>query len=894
MQPDGRIVPSIEVMRILVVALISSGAAWSAAKPAGKPVTVAFEPNRGQSRTGGDFVAYGDGYALSLQRGRAELISGKTHVATVLAGVKGSARAEGESQLPGVVNYLKANERSGWITGVPTYSRVRYRAVYPGVDLVYYGNSGKLEYDFVVAPGADAHAINLRYEGARSLRLDASGDLIVDTAGGDLRQHRPVVYQEIDGARHEIAGNYVLRGKAVRFALAEYDRTRELVIDPVLTWSTFVDYSGAPGTSTGEGVAADSSGNLYMVGSALNTAGYFDTLVSKLSPSGANIFTTHFTGSYNYLGHAVAVDSGGNMYVVGEVTATGVIQTGFVAKINSGGTAVAFSFNWGGSGGDAAYGIALDSSTNIYICGATASTDFPVNAGAAQTRLGGGVDGFVTKFDPNGNGLYSTYLGGTGSDTAWAIAVDSSGDAFVTGSTASTNFPVTTGSFQTTSGGSGDAFITKLSPTLTTVFSTYLGGSGTDVGYAIAVDAGGVIYVTGETASTNFPTLGAFQSSFGGGNGDVFLTKMNGNGQTLAYSTYLGGSGEDVAFGLAVDTSGNAYVTGSTNSTDFPLSKAFQSANQGSINAIVAAVDSTGANLLFSSYLGGNGSPGTGGDYGNAVTVNCSSGLVVTGTTASANFPTTSGAFLSAYPGGTYNAFMTKVGAGPSTPAISTGGVIGTWSPAVGPVAPGSLLSIYGTGFAASENVSSVLPLPTNVAGTTVNINGNVVPILYSSPTQMNVQVPYETVPGAAVVTVSNSCGSSQPIIFQVAQVYPYILQGATGDAVAFNQDSTLNSPGNPAAAGTVVTLFLTGIGPVNPSVPTGAGANGPPSLSVATLPKSATIGGWDSPVGYLGLTPNTVIAQANLTVPGLSTGGYAVVLTVGGVASNGPKLYIK
>ena len=223
------------------------GSAWSAARQPINPGPVAFEPNRGQDATGADFVAYGDGFALSVAGGPRRLGgAGRAHFATVLAGARKTAPGVAESPLPGVVNYFKGEDRSRWITGIPRYGRVRYRGVYPGVDLVYYGNAGKLECDFAVAPGADPGAIRLRYEGARGLRVDAAGDLTVETAGGDLRVHRPVVYQDIDGARREIAGSYRIQGRTVAFAVAPYDRGRALVIDPVLTWSTFVAYSGSP------------------------------------------------------------------------------------------------------------------------------------------------------------------------------------------------------------------------------------------------------------------------------------------------------------------------------------------------------------------------------------------------------------------------------------------------------------------------------------------------------------------------------------------------------------------------------------------------------------------------------------------------------------------------
>ena len=880
-----------------------SGSAWSAARQPINSGPVAFEPNRGQDATGADFVAYGDGFALSLRPGRADLVAQGARLSTVLAGARKPAPGVGESPLPGVVNYSKGDDRSRWIAGIPRYGRVRYHAVYPGVDLVYYGNSGKLECDFTVAPGADPGSIRLRYDGARGLHVNADGDLIVETAGGALRQHRPVVYQDMDGARRQIAGNYRLHGRTVTFAMAAYDRGRPLVIDPVLSWSTFVAYSGSPGGSEGEGVTSDAKGNVYMIGTTASTTGDLDVLVSKFTSAGALVFATHTGSAYNDYGHALALDPAGNIYFAGETTDNQSFETAVIGKLDPSGNRLLFYTpdqysvpnTYGIRGQDVAYALALDGSGNIYLAGATTCPYFPVSTGSAQTTLAGGWDGFVMKFGPSGTGLYSTLLGGAGSDLIFGMAADAAGDVFVTGSTASTNFPITTGAFQSrnngSTSGSGTAFVAKLSPTLTLVYSTYLGGSGSDVGYAIAVDPSGATYITGETTSTNFPALGAIQSSFGGGAGDLFLTKLNGNGQTLAYSTYLGGSGEDYGFGVAVDAGLNAYVTGATTSTDFPVLDAFQPSNQSARNAIVAAVDPTGGTLLFSSYLGGNGSPGSGGDYGDAVSASCSAGLVVTGGTASANFPGASGA---AFPGGTgSNAFLTSIAAGPGMPAIASGGVIGSWAPAAGPVAPGSLLTIYGSGFAVARNQPQSLPLPTAAAATTVSIDSIPAPILYASPGQMNVQVPYEVSPGAAVAVVNNGCGASAPVIFQVAQAAPYVLQSGAG-AVAFNQDGSLNSSANPAPSGSVITVYLTGIGPVSPAVATGAGAPGT-QLSWATLPYSATIGGWNSGVYFLGLTPGTAgVAQADLVVPSLAPGTYAVVVTVGGVASNGPAVYTK
>jgi uncharacterized protein (TIGR03437 family) len=477
----------------------------------------------------------------------------------------------------------------------------------------------------------------------------------------------------------------------------------------------------------------------------------------------------------------------------------------------------------------------------------------------------------VTKFDINGNGVYSTFLGGAGDDYAFAIAADSGGNVFVTGSTTSTAFPTTQAALQPRPGGGIDAFVAKLSPTGTLVFSTYLGGSGDDQAFAIAVDAADAPYITGQTGSTDFPTANPAQAK-AAGNGDVFVAKLNGSGASLVYSTYLGGGGGDTGNAIAVDAAGAAYLTGSTASTDFPLTDAFQPKNGGSSNAVVAALDPNGA-VQFASYLGGSGSI-AGGDSGGGVAVNCAAGLVVLGSTNSSNFPATSGVVQATSPGGT-SAFIAKVGIG-GLPAIAR--VASTASLTSGPQAPGSLISVVGS----------------SLAGATITLNGNAITPMALKAGQADLQLPNEVAPGAATVSVANACGTSAVATFQVVPSAPYVRETATGDAAAVNQDGTVNSAGNPAKAGSVVVVSLTGIGPVDNPVATGVATPAAP-LSTAKLASSATIGGWDTSVLFLGLTPGTVgWAQANLVIPGLSSGAYPVVITVGGAASNGATVYVQ
>ncbi|MBI2829078.1 MAG: SBBP repeat-containing protein, partial [Acidobacteria bacterium] len=436
-----------------------------------------------------------------------------------------------------------------------SYARVRYESVYPGVDLVYYGNQRQLEYDFVVAPGADPGAIKLAFEGARSIERDASGNLILRTAGGDLRMHKPVVYQEVGGVKRLIPGRYVVASKQqVGFHVAAYDRSKPLVIDPVLVYSTFL---GGSGNDFGFRIAVDSAGNAYVTGGtdSTNFPGPGGIAAPKLGSS--------------------AKGAGGDV---------------FVTKLNPAGTALVYSTYLGGSGNDGGIGIAVDSAGNAYVTGTTNSADFPTTLGAFDVTFNGVQDVFVTKLNPAGSALvYSTYLGGSGFERPNGIAVDSAGNAYVMGRTTSTistnpllNFPTTAGAFQTIAPGGDafnpqDVFVTKLNPAGSAlVYSTFLGGNRNDEGVGMAVDSAGNAYVTGFTTSTNFPTTaGAFAGTLGGPQ-DAFVTKLDAAGSDLVYSTYLGGSGGSLGIGIAVDSAGNAYVTGQAFSNFPTTASAFQ------------------------------------------------------------------------------------------------------------------------------------------------------------------------------------------------------------------------------------------------------------------------------------------------------------------------------
>jgi RHS repeat-associated protein len=606
-------------------------------------------------------------------------------VRSQLLGSNPAARAVGQDQLETRTNYFIGNDPAHWYTDIPNYGRVVYADVYPGVDLVYHGSSGQqLEYDFDVAPGTDPGVIQLAVAGAKGLRLDEQGQLVVATSGAELVEHAPGIYQEIDGVRRAVPGRYVLAGgNRVGFQVVAYDRSRPLVIDPSLSYST---YLGGSGEDHGTSIAVDAAGNAYVTGytnstnfpttpgslqGTLGGTSITNAFVTKLNASGtALVYSTYLGGSGSGgsgdYGYSIAVDPSGNAYVTGSTystnfpTTAGALQlslrgyeNAFVTKLNAAGTALVYSTYLGGTSTDFSSGIAVDPSGNAYVTGSTYSSNFPTTTGALQSSNRGlshsNSNAFVTKLNASGTALvYSTYLGGSGSavlsgDSATGIAVDASGNAYVTGSTYSTDFP-TANPVQAASTGRADAFVAKLSADgARLVYSTYLGGNGDDFGLGIAVDTAGNAYVTGQTASTNFPTVNPLQMTLGTspslGGYNAFVTKLNASGTALVYSTYLGGSGRDSGRGIAVDAAGNAYVTGGTNSTDFPTAKPVQQASadgSGYGSAFVTKLNASGATLAYSTYLGADDGGAAG---GQGIAVDAAGSAYLTGSTQSSHFP---------------------------------------------------------------------------------------------------------------------------------------------------------------------------------------------------------------------------------------------------------------
>jgi hypothetical protein len=699
---------------------------------------LSFEANRGQTDASVNFLSQGRGYTLFLTGHEAVLTlkasssaaGGQTPPASVaglrlqLLGTNTQAVVTGKDELPGKANYFIGNDPSKWHTNVPTYAKVRYEGVYPGVDLVYYGTQGgELEYDFVVAPGADPKAIALGIEtqAHAPLRITPEGDLVVQLQGGDVQLHKPVVYQtaksEVRGPKSEVQGetgksgnrqstidnrqfvegHYALDAQNhVRFDLGPYDHNRPLVIDPVLVYAT---YLGGGGGDIGYAIAVDSSFDAYIAGvtnsSNFPTAGLAaqvsyegngDAFVTKINSAGTQLlYSAYLGGTGSDTATAIAV-SAGSIFVTGNTTSVdfptvapvstanpfqkiyGGNTDAFVTQINTAGSSLVYSSYLGGSGADFGQGIAVDSVGNAYVTGTTQSANFPI-LGALQSINNGSSDAFITKVNFTGEALvYSTYLGGTSADVAQAIQVDSTGNAYVAGYTFSTDFPLVA-PLQSTLGGGADAFVAKLNAAGTALtFSTFVGGSGDDRAYGIALDGSKNVYITGSTISTNFPTTtGTFQPALKGSS-DAFVSKLNPSGSSLLYSTYLGGSGVDQGSAIAVTSAGLAFVTGFTQSSDFPTHNPIQPTLGLTSNNLcgtlpcadifVTQLNAAGNALTYSTYLGGNGP-----DFGQAIAVDSTGDPYITGSTSSTNFPAIAGSYKSTLTGTAGNAFIAKIDA---------------------------------------------------------------------------------------------------------------------------------------------------------------------------------------------------------------------------------------
>ena len=636
------------------------------------------------------------------------------------AGANPNVIVEGVDVMPGQANFFTGQDTQDWKTGLATYHKILYRGLYAGIDMTYGGTSNRVKSEFLLAPGADPSQIRLEYTGIDSLSIDANGDLVIRGNGMEMREDAPTIYQAMSVAdaagqteqkqaqqmRIGVNGRYRLIGpRTVGFELDSYDRSRTLVIDPVISYCS---YLGGSSLSSIMATALDSSANLYVTG---------------------------WTESMDFqIAGAVQVANQGGV-------------DAFIAKFNSTGTALLYATYIGGRGDDRGAAIAVDSSGQAYVTGSTASTNFPL-AAPIRLALGGSKTAFALKLSSVGNTLlYSTYLGGTNYDLGTAIAVNSSGNAYIGGDTMSTNFPVL-GAFQSTFGGQTDGFVTKLTSAGVISFSSFLGGSGNDHVGGIALDSSKNIYVTGGTFSTNFPTKSPIQAANAGGQ-DAFVTKINAAGSSLAYSTYLGGNAgsaatPEVANGIAVDSSGNAYVTGATPSSNFPITVgSYQVAFDGVQDAFVTKVNAAGTAWSYSTYLGG-----TSFDWGGGIAVDSSGSAYVAGYTSSPDFPSLTGVQTGF--NGMYDAFVSKLNGAGNALAFSTylGGTGSDFANAISIDASGNM-------FVAGQTTSRDLPLHTPVQSN--NIGGSV-----GWVARLGVTAPPPQVP--SVISVSPASGSGNTV----------------------------------------------------------------------------------------------------------------------------------
>ncbi len=636
-------------------------------------------------------------------------------------GANPQARIQGEGELPGKINYLIGNDPARWQVGVATFARVQVQELYPGINLTYYGNQQQLEYDFAIAPGADPRAIAIHFDGADKVAVNEAGELTLRLGPEEIRQPQPTLYQMVAGVRKGVTGGYQLRdARTVRFSVGQYDQRLPLVIDPVLSYSS---YLGGNVGDNALAIALDGQGNVYVAGETLSTAFPFtippgsytntfqggtvngDAFVAKFDNAASNLlYFTYLGGSGNDGAFSMTVDNAGHAFVTGFTESTnfptfptnalyptihGTPDTNthkfpddvFVTELDTNGVLL-YSTYLGGSNVEVPGEIAVDAAGSAYVTGYTRSTDFPT-VNAFQTNLGGSnsANAFVAKIGPGGtNLLYSSYLGGTNHDEGEGIAVFGTNFAFVAGYTVSTNFPTTTNALRRFLNGSTnatflfDAFVAKFDTSLSgsnsLVYSTFLGGTNTDVATRIAVDASGNAYVTGYSESPDFPNTATNVPGLHHGvsttnlvNSDAFLTKLtfNPNGAALVYSALFGGTNTEIGWDVAVETnSGDAYVIGITGSTNFPsfnTSGFLRATNSGGNDVFVTVFNADASALLYSVYLGG-----TRDDYGYGIATDGAGNAYITGRTLSTNFPTV--APVASPLQRTNNAFLAKISLG--------------------------------------------------------------------------------------------------------------------------------------------------------------------------------------------------------------------------------------
>ena len=857
---------------------------------------VHFEENRGQAGSDVRFIARTATGRVLLAPDGLVLGAKGTPVRLSFAGGSSAPAMEALEPLPGRVNYYSGDDPKNWRIDVPTYGRVRYAAVYPGIDVVVYGNQRQLEYDFLIAPGADPARIRLAVSGISALAVDGAGDLHLVTAHGTLVQRKPVIYQEVDGLRVPIDGGYVVgdRGE-VGFRVAAYDATRPLVIDPVIAYST---YLGSGGTDVIWGVAVDGSGNAYVAGHTNNfdaiagsdtfpwkdgispPAGFNGTagFVAKLDPSGSSLVFASYTECQ---ARAIALDGAGNVYVGGvtssktfattagsfQATAPGAGENGCVLKLNPAGNAITWATYIGGPGSasQSVKALAVDSSGAVYVAGSTGSTSFPVTPGAPQATFGGGTsDGFVAKLAPTGATLmYSSYLGGSGTDGVTGLAVDTSNQVYVTGQ-ATAGFPTTGGVLKPAIGASdpSDAFVTKLAANGSLVYSTFVGGSNGDTANALDIDAAGNAYVTGHTFSSDFPLVNAYSTTPAGD----WVFKLNTTGSALVYSTYLPETSN--AVGIAVDSSGAAYIAGATGSETFPqVNPIMTDKICDPLNDCVYVTKLNPSGQLtaaeYSVILG----MGSGGAFAHGMAADAAGNVYVVGRTGS-GYTTTSGAFDTTHAAqDEFDGFVTKLS---NASGGGDGGGGDTIAPTVSITSPsGNVWTGNSIGFSvtASDNVGlvSIKLWGNGAVFATINCSGTTCSGNTGWLTGPLPQAAYQ-VHAVALDTAGNQTLSAPVTIFKDA-TSPLVPSGASATGGGGTTP--------PAALGAAITSPANGATVSGASVGvtmTASNAQGTPISFVLKVDSGATIFSGSGSAATVTTTWNTT---------GLTNGAHTLNLTV-------------
>jgi Beta-propeller repeat len=798
-------------------------------------IPLAFEANQGQTDSAVKYLARGNGYTLfltsqdtvfSLRTRSSESPSSRREsrssasnplqnpvpadstavVRMHLVGSNSSPQVAASALLPGKSNYFLGNDPGKWRSNVPHYARVFYRDVYPGVTMAFHGAQRQPEFDFVVSPDASPAPIRFNFTGQRSLHTDGSGNLLASSNAGDIVLHKPVAYQEQNGRRQLVDARFLLlANNQVTFKLGNYDHNRELVIDPSVSYA-YSTYLGGTGDDAGYGIAFDNFGNSYVTGQ---------------------------TSSADFPG------ASGTNKLVGTANA-------FVTKIDANGSGLIYTTYIGGtgSGGDSGNAIAVDQATGaVFVAGGTSSSDFPTTTGAFQTTLGSGALGnaFVLELNSTGGVAYSTFLGGTVDDVALGIALDTSNNVYVVGRTFSADFPTKSPLQSSVSEG----FVSKLTPSgggaSDLIFSTYLGGS-SDYAGALALDSSANVYITGFTAGVGFhPTSGVFQGTYGGGSGDAFVTEINSTGNAYVYSTFLGGSDIDIGNGIAVDSSGNAYVTGQTSSsnsstTHFPLQSALQPTyGGGASDAFVAKLNPTGTALLYSTYLGGTLS-----DVGAHIALDGNNNAYVTGQTFSSSGFKTVNPTQPAF-GGSSDAFVSEVN--------STGSAL--------------VFSTYLGGTGDENTTNTFAGIAVDSPGSFIYVTGNT-----TSSTGFPTQVPYPYAGGN-----SYAGGTADAFVTKYAQGPVFSMIATTPNAV---------SPGSPATSTVTLTSYNGYSSPVNLSCTVaGSGVLGPTCTASSFQPGQVT------PAATPGVTSTLTIATAGSSASAIRPGKslYAMWLPLAGLS---------